>query len=588
MKYLLILILILTPQLLANSVIIDLENKGRQGSAFIKNLKQISEQKITQTEKGEDSKLKYTPNSEVKFVLKETTSLSTNIASLYINTTDNKPLDYSLTLESSEDTLMPNFPEKKITADINCTYSHGKFTAITSEAKALETFTKELAFGKYVLRLGNNGKLAIGLIKGHNLIDNDKEIEQEIIAFKQLDRLAIKNIFIQEKLNDEGYLLVISEENKLITFNYSNLSSALELKKSEEVDFAALGIITEVRNIYYMEAQGYMIFLKDGFYKISKNDLDEWEPQLFETLDFEGSPVELKDIQATMIEASTTLYGCILIKNTGLIFLQITDEVNVFTTFKHSYIESIDISTVTWDALNIGVFINNKADENVTEFFAELLVDLSTSSEPNPIYLSRALISSGVVKATQNDWQGKLTMFNIDTNVYIAPRTLFRINNMPIYIYKGVDSERVSFGFLDLNDSRDDSVIMFRLIANDREQVVTLYRKPEDHERYTCKFNTKGQYLVKMVREYLGLTLDHMVLKEFNYSLNIKNPGDDEDGDDKDKKGEESNVLFIVLVSVGSVVAVAILIGVGFYIRYKRRRIEGVVVADEYQAVEQP
>jgi hypothetical protein len=609
MKYLLPLILILTTQLLTKQVIIDLDDKGRQGSAFIQQLKEVPEHKFTNIQKGEDLKLKYTPNSDIKFALKETTSFSTNIASLSISTPDNKPLEYSLAIGPSEDFLMLNFPEKKIDSDIKCTYSHGKFTAITSEPTALTTFKKEQAFGKYVLRLDESGKLAVGLIKGYNLLaDDDKETEEAKSAFNQLEGLMIKNIFIQEKLKDAGYLLVILEENnKLITFSYSNLSNTLEIKKLEEVELVELYIWMEVKNIYFMEDKGYMVFLHDSFFKITKNGLEEWESQFFETLEFEGKPLELKDIQAVMVEASGSYFACILLKNTGLIFILINEEVNVYTTFRHRYITNIEVSTVSWDALNIAVFINNNNDENVNEFFIELLVDISTPSNLNPIYLNRALISSNEVKATQTDWQGKVTIFHIEKNVYIVPRSLFRVNTMPVYIYKGVNSEKTTFGFLHINDSREDSTIMFRLISEGKEQIVTLYRKQEDREQYTCSFNTKGQYLVKVMKGYLSLTLDQIIQREFNYSLKIKNPGDkdpddkdDDDKDDKDKekdKGKEkddkkkevSNILFIVLIAAGSAVAVILLVGIGLYIRYKRRQHAATLLAaGQYQAVDQP
>jgi hypothetical protein len=579
MKYLLLLTLLLASSILTKKVIIDLDNKDRTGSQYLNQLTELPENIISSLEIGSETKFNSTINTDITFTVNDTTTLSSMNADLKITTKDKETVEYNLTLLPIDNCIYVDFPEKKFEADVNCTYSHGAFTDEVTQVETMKSFKKEVAFGRYVLRLTEEGKLEVDIVKGNGLeSDNDEEAKVDRKAFEKLEGLVIKDFFIQVRSQwYGGILLILTEDGHLNAIYYSDLQKQIKLFEHVSISLNELGINPdEVTNIYNGTTDGYFVFLKNGFYIVKKDKNDFlWEAHLTSRLEYElNTYVDLIDINAIAIEESLKKYACISIKGFGVVFITFKDGINVISVFKHNHVIGLQPTISLYDTFNVGVLIDNQSDPNVNEFFIELVVNLYDAKEVGIIYLNRVLISSQPVKAVQTDYLNKMLLFAIGTNVYIVPRSIYRINTMPIYIHKSAtDAKNIKLGFLHVDDSRQNNVVLFRQTIDEaKQELVSLYRKPKDREEFACQFKKEGDYVITISKRYLSLMLDLMNLRDFVYHIHVETAA--------------WGMLLIILLAVGAALIIIGFIFVIACIRYRRRKNAALLMEQaNYRAV---
>jgi hypothetical protein len=275
MKFLLLLILTLTPQILNKEITIDLENKGRVGSEFTK---QLPEKRFFYPLDANFVMKQETNN--INFELKGSTlisiSLSTEVPAIKIFD-GHTPLAFSLTPKPSEECLLFNFPKNEEDLDINCTYTNARYS-ISTNSFVNKAYKKELSIGVYLLSLTESGVFEIGLIKSIKLVYSDSPAAKHFKEnFKQFDEIVIKNFFISSYLESTGSgVLTILTEEQLLVFKFKAASQMIEFEKVESFKLKALSMdLTELKNVFYLNTECFVI-LKNAFYKLTRKP-ENWE-----------------------------------------------------------------------------------------------------------------------------------------------------------------------------------------------------------------------------------------------------------------------------------------------------------------------
>jgi hypothetical protein len=546
MKYLLSLTLILLPHILNNKVIIDLENQNREGSDYIRHLKWIQNKEITQTLYGPEYIFQKETNETIKLDLRvgltSTQSLSTQIPTLTITSVEQQvQFDYKLDYKLSQECLLFNQPEKA-KGDIQCTYRNARYTTLT-KTFINKNYKKELPIARrFVVGLTQNGDFEVGIVNDNQLLyDYDYNMKSRIkYDFKSFDGKVIKDFFVgEEKVNIS--ILSILTEDELIIFKYKAFDGKnIDFEKLNTFDLKKLNIkLTNLKQVFYTEKQCFL-FLKNGFYML-KSSSGSWDFRFISKLSTKDSEVELSDIEANFNES----YICISIKGYG--FIIVDGELRFLHEFKHKYVNQIVTSKHTKGIFNIGVSIDNQSNKDVKEFFAELA--LVGSAESSELLLSRVFISSNKVKAVHTDTQGLVVMFLIGTNAYIAPRSIYSTNTLPVYIYRDAYHTAV-IGFINIETESGQNFIMFRISKPDEEEneVITLYTTDEENENFHCNFKSAGKYLAKVTKQYLNYnnepanqtTTFHINLGQKEADENKDKANGDTDAIKEDKKDSES------------------------------------------------
>jgi hypothetical protein len=207
-----------------------------------------------------------------------------------------------------------------------------------------------------------------------------------------------------------------------------------------------------------------------------------------EKLYIKGAFVALKNYEATLFTVSEL---CVAIKGYGLVIFNVNDfkMLNV-KVFEHKYILGLVPSKPNYlRKFIVGVLVDNQS--NVKEFFVELSIDNNFAI--SEFELNRVFISSQKVKSVKTDPRGLVTMFLMDSNTYIVPRSLYSgFSSLPVYVYKNTDNS-LSIEYIKIKDN----TIMFSLADDKEEKVVTLYNKGGDGESFSCSFNKEGNFLFK-------------------------------------------------------------------------------------------
>jgi hypothetical protein len=237
MKYVLLLTLLLTPHILNNVDIIDLDHKERKVSKYISHLEWITNKEVsiynTPNERDlgnkvqkEDIKLGLTVGSTSSI------NLSSDIPSLTI-VKKNQQLNYSLTYDLSQECLLFNHPDSVVNPDIQCRYRNSRYTTLT-KTFINKNYKKEVPIAKrYVIGLTDQDKIDVGhiidnqLFYGYNY-DNKRGVGHD---FRDLKKLEIKEFFV----GDENYLgkgtLYILTENDLVVYKYQPSGNGISFQE---------------------------------------------------------------------------------------------------------------------------------------------------------------------------------------------------------------------------------------------------------------------------------------------------------------------------------------------------------------------
>jgi hypothetical protein len=601
MKYLLLLILTLTPQILNKEVTIDFENQCRVGSEYTKQLNWVSEQPIDITE-GHFSMKQETNNInfELKASIQGYLNLATGVPSLLIHK-DSVPLNYDFTPKPSDECLLFNYPELKTGSDISCTYTNARYS-ITSKSFVNKSYKKELAVGHYVVGLTEQGRFEVNDVFRNEFKyrDDHSFMEAFKMNFKQFDQLLIKDFFIGDLETPSKGIFSILTEEQLLIFKFQDAHLLIEFEKAESYDLKALDIYLDgLRNVFYLNTECFAI-LKNGFYKLTKKS-DVWEQKFYDKFNIDGEVVDLVDIDA----AINMMIGCISIKGYGLVFFDLSEKEDFKTlkTFKHRNTIGIVTTGHSINSFNVGVLIDNQSDENVKEFFLELTFNAINTLDKGDIMLSRILISSEKVESVQTDIQGMATTFLMGSNVYILPRNINGLNSLPIYVYKNASHGKkigfvgVFFNIPDKFSSFESKVIMFRLVKHEMEEdeVVAFQNTPENFESFKCNFKKHGSYMAQVTKQTLDLN-GNVQLKNTKFSIIIysdekteeeKKKEEEEERRQKDEDGnnteESSNTTLIVIIIVVSIIVIVCLIAIVLYLRRKKRLVSDNLVTGNYQ-----
>jgi hypothetical protein len=599
MTYLLLLAFLLsTSQILSKPIIINLDKESRPLSKYFDKLEWIPGGDYKEGDPiSNPEKIEIETNKPVKLSVsafdKHGISLSTEMPFFFINL-GQKSVNYTLTSKPSDECLLLNFPEinDDSGSGIHCTYTNAPYT-FSVEDHTPVGYKKELSVGKYVIGLTYEGTFEVNTIEGKKLEDGESSDFQGLkIAFKQFEGIFIKDFWIGIGTRDApSNFAILVEGDKVIVFEYKNAESFIEFEeKKHTLSYDGLSGLTKF--IFNTNGDRYII-LKNGFY-ILESVGGGFKPYFHSTLTINGKEVELKEIDMIV------QYGCayILIKNQGLVFARfgMYGEVQVVNFFEHKNV--IGLAPTAQKHLfdfQVGVLVDNQSNEDVKEFFFEL----SLNYDGKTFKISRVFISSEKVRHVQTDVGGSVTMFLLGPNTYIVPRTIYGLNILPIYVYKGAkDSQGI--GFININMGKTNT-ILFRLTKGGKEsdQVVSFYNKPDDQESFTCVFKEKGDYRIILNKRHVDDVSGQIKRLSTNYPVSVLDPEDkdkkkptDEDkkkpieedkkkpiDEDKkkpieeDKKKNESNntVLIVIIVCVLTVVVVGI-IGMIWYFRKKRRQ----------------
>jgi hypothetical protein len=505
MKYLLLLTFLLTPYILNNKSIVDLDNRGRQGSKYIRDLNWIPNIKVTESVYSSHSKYSTDTNQNIKFGLPVQTtgtiSVSADIPTLIITPINNEQdfLKYSLSYKTSKECLMFNHPEKVKNSVINCEYKNGRYTTLT-KTFINKNYKKEVPIAKrYVIGLTHQGDFEVGHIINNQVFygfyyDYPGKVEDN---FRIFEGKVIKDLFTGE----ESYLgvgtLFILTEDELITARYSTVVRGINFEKLNTLNVKDLQInLTGLKQVFYLEKQ-YFFVLRDGFYLL-KASADKWEINYISKLSTINTEVELNDIEAIVYKS----YLCFSIKGLGLIIVD--NNLNVIRIFEHKYIDRVVTTKHSKGVFNIGFSVDNQSNKNVNEFFIELSI-FDNIDKLSEIFLNRVFISSNEVKAVQTDTLGYVVTFLIGTDVFIVPRAIYGLNNLLVYAYKNVDiSANLGFIYIDNNDEKYNFMFRLTKLGEEENKIVSLYTTVEDNESFTCNFKKEGDYLVKSQKQYLN------------------------------------------------------------------------------------
>jgi hypothetical protein len=541
MKLLLLSILLVTPQLISSKIIIDLENEGREGSEHIKNLNWFTDKEIGQSTQKSGQNIMSEINNQVRFNVPTDTkqmagsSFSTDVPTMKLTTIDEKgqqEINYSLSQSTSDECLMVNYPKTKIDSSVSCTYSNG-YSVITKTFPN-KHYKKEMSIGRYVIGLTQDGKFDIGIIQDNQVyFDNSYQSKFLKENFNQFEQMTIKDFFIVPNPiieSSSGNFWILTED-ELILMGYSSATIRIDFDKTETFSIKEHNLnLTELKQVFSYFSKEHYLILNVGFYKLTKGT-DRWEITRTEKLNLKGTEVELKNFEATLFR----FRFCVAIKGYGLIIFQ--DMVN-FKVFEHKQMLGLAPVKHTFDDnFILGVLIDNQSDVNVKEFLIEFTIDKNpTFSE---FELNRVFISSQKIKSVKTDPQGLVTMFLTDSGSYIIPRNIYPgFSSLPVYVYKNAENS-LSIEYINITDN----VIMFSLADDKEEKVVTLYKKPEDSESFTCSFKKEGNFFAQITRHVL-LVLGDKKQEVTSFPIKIvldmdKEEKDKKDKEEKDKKDKE-------------------------------------------------
>jgi hypothetical protein len=284
MKLLLLSILIVTPQLISSRVIIDLENKGREGSDYIKNLEWVTDKEIVESSLNPGDNIVSEINNQIRFSvpydLKQiASSFSTDVPTMKLAFVDEKgkhDINYSLSQSPSDECLMLNYPETKIYSSVSCTYSNG-YSVITKSFPN-KHYKKELSIGRYVIGLTQDGKFDIGTIQDNEVYyDNTAQSQLYKEGFKQFETIVIKDFFITptDERFSAGNFWILTEDD-LIWIEYQSAAVKIEFEKIETFSVLDDDLnLNELKQILSFSNTHYLI-LNVGFYKLTEGT-NEWE-----------------------------------------------------------------------------------------------------------------------------------------------------------------------------------------------------------------------------------------------------------------------------------------------------------------------
>jgi hypothetical protein len=501
MKFLLLSILLISPQLINSRVIIDLENEGREGSDFIKNLEWVTDKESESSHKSGQNTLSEI-NNQVYFKVpidskQVVGGLSIDVPTMKLTTIDEKgkqDIDYSLFQSPSDECLILNYPKANPDSSVSCTYSNG-YSVITKSFPN-KHYKKELSTGMYVIGLTHHGKFDIGLIQ-NNQVNFDNSFQSLIYkeVFKQFEKLTIKDFFIIPNfiVESSGHFWIVTED-ELIRMEYSTAIIKIEFEKKETFSVKKHNLnLAELKQVLtFLETEHYLI-LSVGFYKLTKGT-DRWEITFVEKLNVEDTEIELKNYEAALFRSDL----CVVINGYGLVIFD--NKMLNFKVFEHKQVLGLSPAKHNFGPnFLLGVLIDNQSDENIKEFFIEL--SISSSFASSEFKLNRVFISSQKVKTVKTDPQGVVTMLIMDTNTYIVLRSLYSgFSSLPVYVYKNAENS-LSIEYINITDN----VIIFSLADDKGEKVVkTLYIKRGDGESFSCSFKNEGSFFAQITRHFLS------------------------------------------------------------------------------------
>jgi hypothetical protein len=563
MKYLLLSILIIT--FASSKVIIDLENKGREGSDFLKNAKWVKDKQVKDPIEITNPETQSETNKDTKFTLpenpKEMTGFYTSTPTMKLTLADGtEDLKYNLSSDPNDKCVLLNYPKAKRDAAINCTYSNG-YSALTKQLPNRNS-KKELSLGRHVISLNQKGSFDVGVIQNGQVVydesllsDKDKE------SLKNFEGLIIKDFFMNPWVYtaNAGFIAVLTED-ELIIAEYIN-NDKLELvipKRNETFSLRDMRMnLTGLKDVLSYHGTDYILVLNDSFYMLTKPQFT-WEANNIDKLVIRGEEVALKDINAIVYD----IHICITIKGYGLVVMNKENMANV-QVFEHKYMIGIVPSSIF---LDFGVIIDNQGDESVKEFFIEF--KLAGSIQTPDFELNRVFISSQKVKAIQTDLRDYVIMFLMDTGAYIVPRSFNEFNTLPVYVYKNIEHV-LDIGFINVVN-KDEKLITFSFTKSENSDLITLSKKLTDTESFTCNFKEDKSYLLKISREYLNRSNFKTNKEIISYPVKVTK-SQDKKKDDDDKTEGGNTVLIIIIVAV-SVVVVLAAIAIVCYIKKKKRQ----------------
>jgi hypothetical protein len=577
MKYLLLLsILLITLQLTLSRVIIDLENEGREGSKFIKDLQWVTDKEILESANIPGSNTISEINKEVRLNVsvdprKIAGGISADVPTMKLTTANGNEIKYSLSQSQTDKCLMLNYQKIENDSGVSCIYSNGFSELIKSNP--IKNYKKNISLGNYVIGLTQEGHFDIGIIHSHQISYEDSfHNDFYKSGFKQFENIVIKDFFLTPKVNSSsGSLWILTEDNLILT-EYREIYK-LDFSTKETFSIKELNLnLAELSQVLSSDSNEYYLILSVGFYKLIKV-ADKWEVMKTKALLIKGEEIELKNYEATFLYQSNL---CVAIKGYGLVIFD-----DVFNVFEHEHILGLAPVTYTSDLdFILGVFIDNESDENVKEFFIELSINRGADSRE--FKLNRVFISSQKVKSVKTDTLGHGIVFIMETNTYIVPRSLYSgFASLPVYVYKNAENSTGAIEFVNFYNN----AVMFNLIDGSEEKVISLNNKFGDNEAFTCSFKNRGSYSAEITRNYLSLVGEKMQ-EIITFPVNISIDGKDDKGKDKDKDGKDkkptdedgqptessdNTVLIIVIVAVSLAVIIGVIVLV-LCIRKKRKQ----------------
>jgi hypothetical protein len=333
MKLLLLSILLVTPQLISSRIIIDLENKGREGSEYIKNLQWITDKEIGQSTHKPGQNIMSEIKNQIRFnspnYEKIAYDITTDIPSMKLTTIDEKgeqDMNYSLSQNPSDECFMLNYPETKIDSSVSCTYSNGY--SVMTKSFPNKHYKKEISIGRYVIALTQDGKFDIGLIQdGEVYFNNSVQSELYKEGFKQFENITIKDFFIIPTINVQstGNLWIVTKD-KLILIEYQSAAFKIEFEDKATFPVGDDGLnLTELKQIFSYYSKVHYLIRSVGFYKLTKGT-DIWEITFVEKINIKGEEIQLKNYEANLFIHSEL---CVAIKGYGLVIFDYDDMLTI-------------------------------------------------------------------------------------------------------------------------------------------------------------------------------------------------------------------------------------------------------------------
>jgi hypothetical protein len=351
-------------------------------------------------------------------------------------------------------------------------------------------------------------------------------------AFNKFKDLKVKDIFLHSDYY--SYLLIFSEDF-LFIYSYEFPDSFIKFNLEEKINLNPLNLqLTGLRTVSYYKKGGVcLLILKDGFYKLLKTS-ERWQNELVNTIENEGSRMELKGFE---IIIHWHRIG-IIIKDYGLIYCFINRLGGIspaLQIFKHKYLIGF-LPILQKNEFKLGVLVDNQVNKNGSEVFIEF-----EYWDRQEFLLRRVFTSSKKVNAVQTDFLGSVNMLLVGEDIFFILNN-YQTRSLPIYVVKSIDGIQ-NFEFLHVNRKTD--MIMFKQTRKNGalDELVVLYKKPEDREAFTCKFTNEGNYLVELRKEEFDLdrkTKNVLILSQYN-AIIIKKEEKKDDKEEKDNKKDSNN-----------------------------------------------